>query len=123
MVNFLFSTIIASIFGMLAGMGIGGGSLLLLWLTKIITIPIEQSRLITLLFYLPTAIISTLFNCKHHTLRIKTILPVIIAGCIAAITMSILSKNWNLALMNKLLGGLLIGIGIREVCYRPRNAK
>lgn len=121
--NFLFNTVIAAILGMLAGMGVGGGSLLLLWLTQIATMSMEQARLINLLFYLPTAVICTLLRKKQHTLQIKPILPAMIAGCSAAFLFSIISSGWNLILMKKLLGILLIGIGIRELIYRPRNAK
>ena len=95
-------------------------------LVFIITILIYLSiyyTLINLLFYLPTAVICTLLRKKQHTLQIKPILPAMIAGCSAAFLFSIISSGWNLILMKKLLGILLIGIGIRELIYRPRNAK
>ena len=123
MVNIIIDVLIASVLGMLAGMGIGGGSLLLLWLTQIALIPQEQARLINLLFYLPAAMISIRFRNSQNALEIKTILPAITAGCISAIFVSIICEQWNLAFLKKILGVLLIVTGIREILYRPRKAK
>lgn len=123
MVSFIYNAAAASLLGMLAGMGVGGGSLLLLWLTQVALIETTQARIINLLFFLPAAVIATVFRRKQSTFRLKPVLPAILSGCGAAAVVSILSRNWELDLMRKLLGGLLIITGIREICYRPRKAK
>ena len=123
MVSFIYNVAAASLLGMLAGMGVGGGSLLLLWLTQAAMIETTQARIINLLFFLPAAVIATFFRKKQNSFRLKPVLPAILAGCGAAAIVSILSRNWELDLMRKLLGGLLIITGIREILYRPRNAK
>ena len=123
MVNIIIDVLIASVLGMLAGMGIGGGSLLLLWLTQIALIPQEQARLINLLFYLPAAMISILFRKAQKSLQIKPIRPAILAGCISATFFSIIHSQWDLTLLKRLLGILLIATGIREIFYRPPKAK
>ena len=43
--------IIATILGFLAGIGVGGGSLLILWLTLVLEMPQETARIINLLFF------------------------------------------------------------------------
>lgn len=123
MVTFTIDILIAAVLGTLAGMGIGGGSLLLLWLTQIVLIPQEQARLINLLFYLPAAVISILFRKAQKSLQIKPIRPAILAGCISATFFSIIHSQWDLTLLKRLLGILLIATGIREIFYRPRKAK
>ena len=123
MVNFLLSTAVASIMGMLAGMGVGGGSLLLLWLTQVALIPQQQAKLINLLFFLPAAVISSLFRRKQGGLEIRTVIPGIIAGAVSAGIFSLLGYYLDIEMLKKLLGGLLIVTGIREIFYRPRNAK
>lgn len=123
MVSFIFNVAVASLLGMLAGMGVGGGSLLLLWLTQVAQLASAQARIINLLFFLPAAIISTLFRKKQKSFQLKPILPAIVTGCIAAAVCSIASHYLKLELLKKLLGILLILTGIREIRYRPRNAK
>ncbi len=114
---------VASILGFLAGLGVGGGSLLMLWLTIVAGTEYEQARIINLLFFLPSALIATLFHRKHGTVNIKKILPAMITGCIAAALFSILGARMDTTLLKKCFGGLLLVTGIRELFYRPRKAK
>lgn len=123
MVNWLLPLLIASILGFLAGMGVGGGSLLLLWLTQVVGMAQTQARILNLLFFLPAALVATLFRKNEDRPCIYTVLPAWIAGCIAAALCAILGKHLEMELMKKLLGGLLILTGLREIFYRPRNAK
>ena len=123
MVTFLIPFLIASLLGFLAGMGVGGGSLLLLWLTQVAMIPQEQAKLLNLLFFLPAAAVSTLFRKKQKITRPDVTRSGIIAGCIAAAITSIFARYLDLDLMKKLLGGLLILTGLKEIFYRPRKAK
>ena len=123
MVNFVFPLMIAVILGFLAGMGVGGGSLLLLWLTQVILMEQTQARILNLLFYLPAAIISSFFRIKRNAIDKTVVIPGIISGCLSAAAISIISQFIDVELAKKLLGVLLIAVGIREVFYRPRNAK
>jgi uncharacterized membrane protein YfcA len=54
---------------------------------------------------------------------IKKILPAIITGCIAAAIFSFVGKRINTSMLKKFFGGMLIVTGIKELFYRPRNAK
>lgn len=123
MVNWFISLPIAIALGFLAGMGVGGGSLLLLWLTQVAMIPQPQARIINLLFFLPAAIVSTLFRVKKKVIQPGITIPALAAGSAAAVVFTLLSRHLDIELMKKLLGGLLILTGIREIFYRPRNAK
>ena len=109
--------------GFLAGIGVGGGSLLILWLTLVIGMEQPQARILNLLFFLPSAAAACLFRWKQGTLRIQTVLPAIISGCAAAALCSMLSEHLDMTLLKRLFGILLIATGIRELCYRPRKAK
>ena len=124
MVNhFLFSTIIATVLGFLAGLGVGGGSLLMLWLTVVIGIEYPQARVINLLFFIPCALISTLFRWKQGALQLKPLLLAILSGTMCAILASTISKQIDLVLLKKLFGALLVITGTRELFYRPRKAR
>ncbi len=114
---------VAVILGFLAGLGVGGGSLLMLWLTIVVGMEYPQARIINLLFFLPSAFISTLFRRKQGSVQLKKILPAILAGCVAAAVFSFVGKRVETELLKKCFGGLLLFTGIRELFYRPRNAK
>ena len=109
--------------GFLAGIGIGGGSLLILWLTLFVGMAQAEARIINLLFFLPSALVATLFRWKQGNLQLPKILPAIIAGCLFAAIFSMIGNRLDTSILKKLFGGLLLITGIRELFYRPRKAK
>ena len=124
MVNSIPIMLLAStVTGFLAGIGVGGGSLLMLWMTLIAGIPQPQARVLNLIFFLPSAIISTLFRWRQGTLDFKKVLPSIIGGCISAAIFAWLSTQIDVQMLKKLFGILLLGTGLRELLYRPRKKK
>ncbi len=114
---------VGSILGFLSGLGVGGGSLLMLWLTLVLNMDHNTARSINLIFFIPSAIIASLFRWKQGSLDLKKILPAVVAGCISAAAFSLLSKHIDISLIKKLFGVLLLLTGIRELFYRPRKAK
>ncbi len=114
---------IGFVLGILAGLGIGGGSLLILWLTLIANTAHSTARAINLMFFLASAGGVSLLRWKQGKLNIKTILPAIISGCIAAGICSWIGKEIDQELLRKIFGGLLLFTGLRELFYRPRKAK
>lgn len=123
MLDFIFPFFIATVLGFLAGMGVGGGSLLLLWLTQVVMLEQTQARILNLLFFLPAAVIATIYRKRQQKLAVRPAGSAIIAGCSAALLFTMISRILDVELLKKLLGGLLILTGIREVFYRPRNAR
>lgn len=121
--QWLTDILISSILGFLAGIGTGGGSLLILWLTLVRGTSPEQTRTINLLFFLPSAVIATLINIRKDRVVIKKIIPAVIAGCIAAAAASALGKNMDTEILKKLFGGLLIFAGLREITYKRKNQR
>ena len=119
--TFPFILVLGTALGFLAGLGVGGGSLLIVWLTLVLEMPHDQARLINLLFFLPAAIITSLFRWKQGKLEVKRILPGVIAGCVAALLFSLLSAKLDMGLLRKLFGFLLLATGIKELLYKPRN--
>ena len=121
--SFPISVAVGLVLGILAGLGTGGGSLLLLWLTLIQGIDSEIARTVNLLFFLASAGIVSILRLKKGKLSIRKILPGILAGCVAAAGFSILGRYLDTSLLKKAFGVLLIVTGVRELFYRPRKAR
>lgn len=119
--SFPVALVVGSVLGFLAGLGVGGGSLLILWLTLAVQMDYPQARFINLLFFLPAAVISSLFRWKQGSLDLKKVLPGIFAGCIAAAICTWLGSRIETDLLKKFFGGLLLLTGIRELLYKPKN--
>ena len=119
--SFPFAIISGTALGFLSGLGVGGGSLLILWLTLVLDMPQEAARTINLLFFLPSGIIATIFRYKQERLPWKKLLPAIISGCLFAALFAFLSGNWDTKLIKKLFGILLLFTGLRELFYKPKK--
>lgn len=115
-----FVLISGSVLGFLAGIGIGGGSLLIIYLTLILGMPHPQARILNLLFFLPSSIICTLFRWRQGNLDLPKVLPAIICGCIAAGAFSYIGSHLDISVLKKLFAFLLLLTGIRELLYKPR---
>ena len=117
------AVIVGIVLGFLAGLGVGGGTLLILWLTLVLDTDPEIARLINLMFFLAAAGAVSLRRLKKGTLRFRKILPAALAGCAAAAVASLLAQNMDVTLLKKAFGILLLVTGVRELLYRPRKLR
>ena len=120
---FLPSVLVGTVLGFFTGLGTGGGSLLILWLTLVLETDPTQARLINLLFFLPSAIIASAIRWFRGGIPFKKVWLPALAGCAAAAVSAILCKHLDTENLKRLFGILLIYIGFRELCYRARKPK
>ena len=119
--SFYVSVGIGTVLGFLSGLGVGGGSLLILWLTIVLGVPHSEARSINLLFFLPAALIACLFRWKQGHVDWKQIWPAIFAGCGAAAIFSYAGRSMDLQHLKKIFGVILIATGIREIFYKVKT--
>ena len=113
--------IVGTTLGFLSGLGIGGGSLLILWMTMILHTDPLVARSINLLFFIPSALVSCALRIKQGNLKVKPLLPAVLAGCAAAAAFSWISTILNVEILKKLFCIVLIAAGLRELFYRNKN--
>ena len=115
--------IIGTALGFLSGLGIGGGSLLLIWLTAVLHTDPIVARTVNLMFFIPSALVACIIRRKNRQLDLKTPIPAIVSGCILALIGFWVSTRLETALLKKLFGIILMFTGLKEIFYRPRNAR
>ena len=111
MVNFLVGTAL----GFLSGLGVGGGSLLLLWMTLVVGADPDQARVMNLMFFLPSAIIATAFRWKQAKPEWHHILPAAGAGLLGAIIGNLIAPGIHRELLRKAFGILFLLAGWKEL--------
>ena len=121
--SFVLSVFVGMALGFLAGLGVGGGSLLLLWLTLVLNMDREIATGINLLFFLPAALISCILRIKQGGLKLRPIVPAAIAGAGTAALFTALSSFIDAEMLRRPFGVLLLITGVSELIYRPRNAR
>ena len=117
------SIAIGTVLGFLTGLGTGGGSLLVLWLTLVLHMDPAQARIINLMFFLPAAVIASFLNWRQGRICWKKLLLPALAGCASAMLFASVGQKMNTESLEKLFGVLLIFTGIKELFYRPRKPR
>lgn len=110
----LLSVIIGTITGILSGLGIGGGSLLVLYLTAIGGMSPYYAGGINLLYFIgcaPTALWSHLRNKQIH---IQTTLWCTLGGLITVFLSSWVAGHMETEMLKRLFGIFLLLIAVRE---------
>ena len=115
------SLLVGMVLGFLSGLGVGGGSLLMLWLTLVLDEDPSAARNVNLLFFIPCALVACFFRWKRGSLPVRKVLPAIAGGCTSAFLVSLFSQNIELSIIKKLFGVLLIFTGLREVLWKPKK--
>ena len=118
--SFIVTLLVGTALGFLTGLGVGGGSLLMVWLTAVLGMEAMTARSINLLFYLPGAAIAILFRKRQGKIRWRNVLPPALAGCIAAAICSQLSTTVDNSWPQKIFGIILIITGLREIFWKPK---
>ena len=119
--SFTVAVLMGTVLGVLSGLGTGGGSLLILWLTLAQALPQSEARAINLLFFIPSALIACLFRLKQGRLELKKVLPAIVAGSLSAAVFAWFGNLWDTEILKKAFGILLLFTGLRELMYKPKG--
>ena len=119
--SFIVTLLVGTSLGFLTGLGVGGGSLLMVWLTAVLGLDALSARSINLLFFLPGAAIAIGFRKRQGTIQWKHVLPPAATGCIAAAVCSRLSTAVENAAIQKIFGVILIIAGLREYFWKPKR--
>lgn len=109
--------------GFLTGLGIGGGSLLILWLTQVLTTPQQEAQGINLLFFLPSALVACLFSARQGRLQWKIALPAMVLGCLGAGLAAWIATGLEEGALGKVFGFLLLAAGLWELFSPQRRQR
>lgn len=121
--GFFPSMVVGCGLGFLSGLGIGGGSLLMLWLTIVVGMQPEQARLLNLMFFLPCALTASVFHLRQGRLPLRQTAASVAAGLAGALLAGLWRDSMDTQLLKKALGVLFLLCALRELTYRPREFK
>lgn len=107
--------------GVLSGFGVGGGTLLLIYMTAFAGLEQHLAQGINLLYFLPTAATALPSHVKNGFIDKKTALPAIGAGLAGTAVAAWAATALDVALLRRLFGVYLLYIGIRELFRRSEK--
>ncbi len=101
--------------GLLGSMGLGGGSVLIIYLTSFLALEQKRAQGINLVFFIPIAILSVILYRKENLITPSDIKPVILPSLLGAAAGFILLGFIPTAVIAKLFGALLVIMGLRQL--------
>lgn len=101
--------------GIVAALGMGGGTILILLLGIFTNMGQHLIQGTNLIFFIPTAIVAIFMNIKNKKIDYKLAFPIIIFGIIGAICGSIVSFKIENSELKKFFGIFLIIISFFEI--------
>ena len=119
--NFFIIAVVSFVTGIFASLGLGGGMVLILYLTIFANTPQLAAQGINLIFFVPIAALSLYYHNKNHLVEWKKIVPILITGTIFVIVFSIIANKTDNSLLQKLFGGFVLIAGIKEIFSKKRK--
>ena len=107
--------------GIAASMGLGGGFILIIYLTVFGGADNLTARAANLVFFLPIALFSVILHSKNKLIEWKIILPLIISGVIGSALGTLFGLVINPRIIEIAFGGVLVFVGIRELFRKRRS--
>lgn len=113
------SFILAGFFsGIAAAMGLGGGTVLLIFLSLFTATPQLTSQGINLLTFVPTAMVAVAFYAARRKIRWRLWLFMAPLGILGSILGSYLLPHIPTDILRKILGGVLVFMGASRLFSR-----
>ena len=115
MMDWLIAALAGAVTGVLSGFGVGGGSLLLIYMTSFAGVPQTLAQGVNLLYFLPTAATALPAHFKNGYVEKRALLPAIAAGLVCSALTAWAATALDVELLRKCFGGFLIVVGLREL--------
>ena len=117
-----FTALLAGLFsGIIGGMGLGGGAVLIIYLSVFKNVEQLKAQGINLLFFVPIATLAVIIYAIKKQIKWRVTIPLAIGGILGAVGGFFLTDIIGDNFTAKLFGGFLVLLGIKELFSKPKN--
>ena len=113
--GWLTAALAGAVTGVLSGFGIGGGSLLLIYMTSFAGVGQDLAQGINLLYFLPTAATALPAHAKNGYIEKAALPPASLAGRAGTALAAWAATGMDVELLRRCFGVFLLLIGVREL--------
>ncbi len=112
----IWAALIAALLAGAAGaLGLGGGGVLIIYLSIFASYDQLKCQGINLLFFIPLAVVALIIHNKNHLIKWKRIIPMCIFGVVGAIGGSILAGFIDPKWLTKIFAAGILILGVKEL--------
>lgn len=113
--GFLMPLLVGAATGVLSGMGVGGGTLLMVYMTAVAGLPQQAAQRINLVYFNPTSLAALYSHIKNKLVRWDASVPAMVTGLVATGACAWIAAGMETGLLKKIFGVFLIAVGLREI--------
>lgn len=121
MSDWILPLIAGGVTGVLSGFGVGGGTLLLVYMTAFAGVEQRLAQGINLLYFLPAGLMALPAHLKNGYIEKPALLPAVGAGLVCAALSAWAATAMDVALLKKIFGGFLIAVGVMELFGKEKK--
>lgn len=120
-VNFL-DAVAVVVSAVVGAMGLGGGSVLILYLTLVRHLPQLVSQGLNLLFFIPCAVTAVLIYAKQKIIQWNYVLPLVLGGSIRVAVGTFFLKSLDTKYISVLFAVFLLSVGAYTLFSKDKKA-
>ena len=109
--------------GIVAGMGMGGGTLTIPILTIFLKYEQLRAQGVNLVAFLPMAVVALCIHMKNKLIDFKSTWLLAVVGCVFSVGGALIANNISNGVLKKFFALFLIGLGIWQFIEMKRNQK
>ena len=98
--------------GVLAGLGMGGGTLTIPILVLALGVPQLTAQAVNLLSFVPTGSVALVLHAKNGLVKTRDVLYLLFPAIISCVVVSLFAVQLDAGVLKKVYGGFLVAIGI-----------
>lgn len=107
--------------GILGSMGLGGGAVLIIYLSLFTETKQLTAQGINLLFFIPIAVLTVIIYAFKKKICWKTDVKIVLWGLLGAALGLLLTSFLGGKITGKIFGGMLVVLGIKEIFLKTRK--
>ena len=119
--TFLFAVLIGLATGIISGFGVGGGSLLVLYLTAFANISQYEAGGVNLMYFLGCAPAALIGHIRNRAIEWRAVVWCGLAGVCSAIPAAMAAAAFDTRLLHRLFGIILLYIGTKELFTKKQS--
>lgn len=119
--SFLIALLLGAATGVLSGLGGGGGTILIIFMTLFMNTPQLEAQGINLLYFICAGIPAAYMYKKSGQVNVRNSIAAITAGGLCAAVSSLIASKINVGTLRTCFGVLLLVLGVRELFCSARH--
>ncbi|MBQ4545352.1 MAG: sulfite exporter TauE/SafE family protein [Oscillospiraceae bacterium] len=121
--EFVLNMLAGAVTGIITGFGVGGGTLLILYLTMFRGTSQLAAQGINLLYFIPTAGCALVSHIKNKRIVWRAVIFSASAGLVTTVIAAFIAARLDMTLLRRIFGGFLLLIGISELFNKQKTER